>query len=189
MTPDHPIFRLVGAGRSGGGAEESTASTPDPILAGMREALQRALTGEGAHVGAQKALDGLDRRLASARPEGAPHSAFQIVNHLVFWHDHALAWLAGEKPATPAHDADSWPGPPAPASEAEWQGTVARFAGGLDLLRRHAREDDLLARRGPKSVLYILQISAAHDGYHLGQVVLLRQQLGAWPPPGGGFTW
>jgi hypothetical protein len=26
-------------------------------------------------------------------------------------------------------------------------------------------------------------------GAHLGQVVLLRRLLGAWPPPGGGDTW
>jgi len=159
------------------------------IPAEFRDSLLRALSGAGAHVGAGKVLDGLDWQRAGARPEGAPHSAFQIVNHLVFWQDHALAWLAGEKPPTPAHDAESWPGPERPADAAAWEAAAARFAAGLDRLRRHAAEDDLLAHRGPKSVLYVLQVVAAHDSYHLGQVVLLRQQLGAWPPPGGGFTW
>ena len=28
-----------------------------------------------------------------------------------------------------------------------------------------------------------------HFSYHLGQIVLLRQELGAWPPPRGGDTW
>jgi len=28
-----------------------------------------------------------------------------------------------------------------------------------------------------------------HGTYHLGQVVLIRRMLGAWPPPGGGDTW
>ncbi len=167
---------------------EPTAPT-EAVPQAVREALLRALSGEGAHVGAGKALDGFDPERAGARPEGAPHSAFQIVNHLVFWQDHALAWLAGDKPPTPAHDAESWPGPERPAENAEWESAVARFGTGLDRLRRHASEDDLSARRGPKTVLYILQVVAAHHSYHLGQVVLLRQQLGAWPPPGGGFTW
>jgi hypothetical protein len=35
-------------------------------------------------------------------------------------------------------------------------------------------------------VLYQL---AAHNSYHVGQIVVLRQALGAWPPPGGGDTW
>lgn len=159
------------------------------MAAELRDALARALSGENAHVQAASALDGLDWRQAGARPGGAPHSVFQIVNHLVYWHDHALAWLDGRKPPTPEHDADSWPGMPAPASAEEWQEATARFTAGVERLVRHAREDDLLARRGPKTVLYVLQISAAHDSYHLGQAVLLRQQLGAWPPPGGGFTW
>lgn len=155
----------------------------------IREALVRALTGEGAHVGARAALGGLDWRLAGERSEGAQHTVLEIVEHLVYWHRHALAWLAGDKPVTPEHDAESWPGPERPAGAATWDDAVARFHAGLDALLRHAREDDLAARRGPKSVLYVLQISAAHDSYHLGQMVLLRQQLGAWPPPDGGFTW
>jgi uncharacterized damage-inducible protein DinB len=28
-----------------------------------------------------------------------------------------------------------------------------------------------------------------HNSHHLGQVVMVRRLLGAWPPPGGGDTW
>jgi hypothetical protein len=34
-----------------------------------------------------------------------------------------------------------------------------------------------------------LESLAAHNGYHFGRIVLLRQLLGAWPPPKGGFSW
>jgi hypothetical protein len=30
---------------------------------------------------------------------------------------------------------------------------------------------------------------AAHNAYHLGRIVVLRQLLQAWPPASGGFTW
>ena len=30
---------------------------------------------------------------------------------------------------------------------------------------------------------------AAHNAYHLGRIVLLRQLLNTWPPPDGGYTW
>jgi len=30
---------------------------------------------------------------------------------------------------------------------------------------------------------------AMHNAHHLGQVVLLRQQMGLWPPPAGSYTW
>ena len=34
-----------------------------------------------------------------------------------------------------------------------------------------------------------LEVLALHNSYHLGQIVLLRRILGAWPPPSGGDTW
>jgi uncharacterized damage-inducible protein DinB len=30
---------------------------------------------------------------------------------------------------------------------------------------------------------------ANHNAHHLGQVVLLRQLMGRWPPAAGGWTW
>lgn len=30
---------------------------------------------------------------------------------------------------------------------------------------------------------------AVHNAHHLGQVVVLRQMLGRWPPPAGSWTW
>ncbi|MBI1739487.1 MAG: hypothetical protein HYR57_01185 [Candidatus Koribacter versatilis] len=30
---------------------------------------------------------------------------------------------------------------------------------------------------------------AVHNSYHVGQIALLRRQLGAWPPRRGGDTW
>jgi uncharacterized damage-inducible protein DinB len=34
-----------------------------------------------------------------------------------------------------------------------------------------------------------IEHTAAHTSHHLGQVILLRQMLGAWPPPSGSYTW
>jgi hypothetical protein len=30
---------------------------------------------------------------------------------------------------------------------------------------------------------------AAHNAYHLGRIVVLRQLQQAWPPVSGGFSW
>ena len=30
---------------------------------------------------------------------------------------------------------------------------------------------------------------AQHNAHHLGQVVLMRQLMGEWPPPSGGSNW
>jgi uncharacterized damage-inducible protein DinB len=34
-----------------------------------------------------------------------------------------------------------------------------------------------------------LESLAAHNHYHFGRIVLLRQLMGAWPPPSGGYSW
>jgi uncharacterized damage-inducible protein DinB len=30
---------------------------------------------------------------------------------------------------------------------------------------------------------------AQHNAHHLGQIVVIRQALGLWPPPAGSYTW
>jgi hypothetical protein len=34
-----------------------------------------------------------------------------------------------------------------------------------------------------------LESLGAHNAYHFGRIVLLRQLMGLWPPPSGGYTW
>jgi hypothetical protein len=42
---------------------------------------------------------------------------------------------------------------------------------------------------GPHSVGWALLNLAVHNAHHLGQIVTVRQFLGAWPPAEGGVTW
>lgn len=156
----------------------------------LKKVILQALSGRGSHVVVEAALEGLEWRLAGRRPEGAPHSIFQIVNHLTYWHDFALQWLQGQKPPTPEHAAESWPGAASPATVDEWTEAVARFQDSLAALARHADAAAALSDRGGgKTAFEILQMIASHNSYHIGQVAQLRRQLEAWPPPAGGATW
>ncbi len=155
----------------------------------LRGVLVQALTGRGAHVLVRDGLDGLDWQQVAARGDGGPHSLFKILAHLNYWHDFALAWIDGDKPADPEHAPESWPGAEAPVSEAEWLEAVAAFGRGLDELVERAREVDLFADRQGKTALEILQLIASHNSYHLGQITWIRQGIDAWPPPAGGATW
>ena len=158
-----------------------------------RQALEkiasRALSGKGAHVETKHLFAGLGWKVAGTRPEGVPHSLFQLLNHMTYWQDWVVKWLEGENPPIPKHASGGWPGSPAPASAREWQRAARGFRSGLDRLARQSREADVLATRGKHSRLGMLQAIASHNSYHAGQVVLLRQVLGTWPPPSGGLTW
>ena len=155
----------------------------------LRRIVGKALSGKDAHVEAGNALAGFDWRLAGERPAGAPHSVFQLVNHMIYWQEWVLRWLGGRTPPVPKHAAGSWPGAIGPASRVRWEQTVRRFRAGVTKLERHARGGDLESGRAGKSRLEMLQIIGAHNSYHAGQAAILRQMLGRWPPPGGGVTW
>jgi uncharacterized damage-inducible protein DinB len=155
----------------------------------LEETIGGALSGKDAHVGPGKVFEGLDWKVAGACPSGSPHSIFQILNHLTFWQDWVIKWLDGGKPTVPKHASGGWPGKPEPSSAKEWEAAVRGFEKGLGDMNRRIRAVDLLSKRGKKTRLEMLRAIASHNSYHLGQAVLLRQMLGAWPPPSGGLTW
>jgi uncharacterized damage-inducible protein DinB len=155
----------------------------------VEQAVRNALSGKGSHVEAKLVFEGLAWKDAGARPKGTPYTIFQLLNHIVFWQEWVVKWLDGGKPPIPEHASGSWPGGRGPAGPEEWEQAIKRFGKGLNDLTRRARDSDLLSKGGRKSRLEMLHTIASHNSYHLGQVVLLRQMLGAWPPPSGGLTW
>ena len=162
-------------------------------MSGDRKILEKtvgnALSGKGAHAETKNLFAGLNWKAAGRRPEGAPHSIFQLLNHMAYWQEWVVKWLDGGDPPIPKHASGSWPGTSAPASAKEWQQAVRDFRSGLGKLGLQSRGADLLTKRGKHTRLGMLHAIASHNSYHLGQVVLLRQMLGAWPPPAGGLTW
>lgn len=155
----------------------------------VQQALARALTGKDAHVETASVLQGLGWKLAGVRPDGAPHSIFQLVNHILYWQEWAANWLDGKKPRPPRHASGSWPGKEGPASRREWERTIQRFQQSPHALQTRAREADLLSRQGRWTPLEMLLVIGSHTSYHVGQITSLRQALGVWPPPSGGVTW
>jgi len=155
----------------------------------LEKMIDNALSGKGAHVATKNLFERLDWKGAGTRPEGASHSIFQLLNHLSYWQDWAVKWLDGGSPTVPKHAAGGWPGSLSPTSAKQWQRAVRGFRSGLARLARQSRAADLLTTRGEHSRLGMLQAIASHNSYHAGQVVVLRQMLGKWPPPSGGVTW
>ncbi len=163
-------------------------STMEDIL---RPTLAGGVEGFGAHADSSRALDGLDWQLAGRRVPGAPYTIQQSANHVIYWNGYSLAVLRGENPTAPQHDADSWPGPEAPASAAEWEAFVAAYKGSLAAVAAYIRDGDLEGKTpsGRRLRADVLRAMGNHVSYHFGQIALLRRMLGAWPPPGGGDTW
>ena len=159
-----------------------------------RDTLRELLYGVRAHLHVLHALEGLDPRLAGERVAASPHTIHQVLAHMTYWQDIALARMRGEAPADPPTAAEGWAAPSGPEDARDWEAAVASFAEGLRAIEALVADPDtdldrvVHAKRGrtARDEVYMVQ---GHNAYHLGQIVQLRRQLGAWPPPRGGDTW
>jgi uncharacterized damage-inducible protein DinB len=157
--------------------------------------------GRGAHADALACLEGVDAELAARLPVGSPYSIYALVWHMTFWMDNELERIAGGRPAYPERAALGWPPADRGPDEAEWVLCVARFARQLGELQRLAESPAEVRARAVavtseaahanqgNTVEDVVWQTLVHNSHHLGQVVLLRRLLGAWPPAGGGDTW
>jgi uncharacterized damage-inducible protein DinB len=169
-------------------------------MTGGQSALLELLHGRGAHVSPLACVEDLSAELAGASASGFPYSVWQILAHLNYWIEYDLERIDGQAAPYPACAADSWPREAKPAGESEWRSEVLRFAKNLRAMERLAQSDvEVLTRPvavttpaqagQSNSVEALLWQTIAHNSYHVGQIVLLRRLLKAWPPPGGGDTW
>ncbi len=136
-------------------------------------------------------LDGLTAAQAEARVPGAPHSIAEIVAHLVFWHSWFLERCNGVAAPLPAPASAGWPA----ATGADWDNLREQFLAGIESMAAMASDAAVRWRRVDPAIEFpplsdysvgdAVTHVAVHNAHHLGQVVLLRQMMSAWPPPEG----
>jgi uncharacterized damage-inducible protein DinB len=153
-------------------------------------ALAKLMEGAGAITPPSRVVGDLGADIACARVAGAPHSIAEIVGHLHYWQSWVLDRAGGADRVLPEHASEGWPR----AEREEWAALQRDFLQGVQACRALALEPGAADRDFPwgasvNALGYTLVDTALHNAHHLGQVVTLRQVLGAWPPLGGGVTW
>jgi hypothetical protein len=152
----------------------------------LREHLRKLLSWEDAHVGFEAALAGLPMALRGTRPPGAPHSVWELVEHLrVAQHD-ILDFCVNPGYRVLTWPDDYWPRSPTPPSEEAWDASMRGYLGDLESLRQLAADASIdLGARIPhgsgQTYLRELLLVADHTAYHVGQIVIVRRLLGQWP--------
>jgi len=151
----------------------------------LREHLVKLLMSQDAHVDFATAIKDLPAHARGQRPKGAEHSPWEVLEHLRIAQWDLLEFAVNAKHKSPEFPAGYWPKTQVPASEAEWDGSVKSFGNDLkrfcDLVS--AESTDLFAKipHGEgQTVLRQALVTADHNAYHLGELVLLRRMLGAW---------
>jgi hypothetical protein len=153
--------------------------------AALRQHLLELLKGESAHASFQDAIQDFPAELRGKRPKGAPHSPWELLEHM-----RIAQWDILEFSRNPGYKSlkwpeGYWPESPEPPDEKAWDRSVHAFCQELQTMCALVADDatDLYARiphGDGQTLLREALLVADHNAYHLGQLVLLRRTLGAW---------
>src|SRR5579871_3821725 len=119
------------------------------------------------------ALKGVSATEAAWRPRPDMKSIWEIVLHMAVWTENIIERMRSGEIARPSEGA--WPPLPASQGEAAWEQAQQRLWDTLAALRAYIETsppDSLLG--GPYGLADLL-CRFTHNGYHLGQITLLRE--------------
>jgi hypothetical protein len=151
----------------------------------IRDHLVRVLDWEEAHVGFDKAIDGIPVAKRGARAPGFEHSAWQLLEHMRLAQEDIYDFCVNPKYVhTMKWPDDYWPAPE-PANAEAWTASLVSYAGTRDQMKALARDvPDLTAKvptgKSNQTYLRAILLVADHSAYHVGQLVYLRRALGIW---------
>lgn len=148
----------------------------------LRQHLVNLLAKSEAHVDARAELKDFPAKLRGSKPKGAPHTPWQLLEHMRLAQWDILRFSVDPKHKSPKFPEGYWPKTEGPPSNAAWDGSVKMFFADLDELCALVRDKtrDLFAtipHGQGQTLLREALLVADHNAYHLGQLVLLRRTL------------
>ncbi len=154
--------------------------------AALREHLLFLLNGGGAHLDFDKAVAGLPVELRGATAANIPHTPWRLVEHMRICQWDILEFSTNPKHISPDFPDGCWPDSDAPADDLAWDRSLSQFRNDLEAMRQLVRAEstDLFAKiphGDGQTILREALLVADHNAYHLGQLVIVRRALNAWP--------
>ncbi|HET9234061.1 MAG TPA: DinB family protein, partial [Candidatus Eisenbacteria bacterium] len=146
-----------------------------------KEMLQ-LLEGGAAHRTFEDAVKEFPVHIRGKTVEGIAHTPWQILEHLRLAQWDILEFCRNADHKSPPWPEGYWPEDTAPPSDTAWDESVKLFLKDRASLARWIQDpdSDLLAsvpdEDGP-SLLHEIVITAQHNSYHMGQLLLLRRAL------------
>ena len=156
--------------------------------ASWHEIVASALDWDQAHISLDGALKGLAREDRGRRPDGYPHSVWQLVEHLRLAQHDLLDFCRNP---SYSHDLkwpdDYWPSDPAPSSEEAWRASLEQIRRDRDEFAHFTTNPtvvltDKIPHGTGQTYLRTVLVAIDHAAYHLGQIVDVRRLLGVWEP-------
>jgi uncharacterized damage-inducible protein DinB len=152
----------------------------------LRSHLARLLDWDDAHVGFERAVDGIPPEWRGRVPKGSPHSLWQLVEHLRLAQEDILDFCLNPHYAEKRWPDDYWPADPEPPDAHAWDRAIAAYRRDVAAMQKLTKDPkvDLFAsipHGSGQTYLREILLVADHAAYHVGQIVLVRRALGLWP--------
>lgn len=152
----------------------------------MRGHVLELLSSGHAHVDLETVLKDFPPRLRGKKPKGAPYTAWQLLEHIRIAQWDILEFSRDPKHVSPKWPEGYWPKTEAPPSAAAWNTSIRKTRADRKAMEKlvASKKTDLFApipHGTGQTVLREALLVADHNAYHIGQLVLLRRLLGAWP--------
>ena len=159
----------------------------------IREHLAKLLSWEDAHTSFESAVADLPAELRGAKPSNLPYSPWQLIEHLRITQADILDFCRNPKYRELTWPDDYWPSSASPPDSAAWDKSVRDFLRDRAALQDLSRDPKInLEARIPhgegQTYLREILLVADHTAYHIGELVVVRRLLGAWPPGGNART-
>jgi DinB superfamily len=152
----------------------------------LRGHLLYLLHGGGAHAKFDAAVKDLPAELRGKLPEGAEHTAWETLEHMRITQWDILEFSRNPDHISPDWPTEYWPSTQTPPDADAWDQTVKAIEDDMNAMCAlvEDKSTDLYARIAHgdgQTILREALLMADHNAYHVGQLVLTRRLLGAWP--------
>jgi len=148
----------------------------------LRKLILNAMDGHESHIAFDAAVGDFPAELRGMKPSGAPHTAWQLLEHMRITQRDILDFSRDTSHESPPWPEGYWPSTEAPPDEHAWDRSAEAF-------RNDAREVRKLIQNPAANLLEPLEggdgqtllrevlLIATHTSYHLGQLVFLKKTL------------
>lgn len=141
-----------------------------------------------AHLNLESAVQDLPASLRGRRPDGLPHSPWELLEHIRIAQHDLLEFCTDpdyhEKLKWPD---DYWPAKQDSISDVAWNKSLAAIRRDNAAFKKFTTRKGLdLSAKIPwgtgQTYLRTVLVQIDHAAYHTGEIVAVRRLLGAWPP-------
>src|SRR3954451_9055113 len=154
----------------------------DNSIKQLRQQLVDAMRGHQAHIDFDSAIEGFPPEAQGVKPPEAPHTAWQLLEHMRIAQNDILEFSRNPRHQSPKWPDEYWPETETPPRSEAWSNSV-------ELFRQDAREMAKLvedpqidlfqpfAHGKGQTLLREALLVASHNSYHLGQLMFLKKAL------------